>query len=115
MENKLDLKGLIPSGNELRVLLNSKHISEGEINNTLKHKGVFCGNSSKTFSVPLLIATLLTSNEYSNIIDKSIARNLKPKSKISKLELSNENANWKEPLKNLFSSDFDIFQDIHNI
>ena len=37
MENKLDLKGLIPSGNELRVLLNSKHISEGEINNTLKN------------------------------------------------------------------------------
>ena len=115
MENKLDLKGLIPSGNELRVLLNSKHISEGEINNTLKNKGVFCGNGDKIFSVPLLVATLLTSNEYSNIIDKSIARNLKPKSKISKLELSNEDANWKEPLKNLFSSDFDIFQDIPNI
>lgn len=115
MENKLDLKGLIPSGNELRVLLNSKHISEGEINNTLKNKGVFCGDSDKIFSVPLLVATLLTSNEYSNIIDKSIARNLKPKSKISKLELSNEGANWKEPLKNLFFSDFDIFQDIPNI
>ena len=81
MENKLDLKGLIPSGNELRVLLNSKHISEGEINNTLKNKGVFCGDGDKTFSVPLLVATLLTPNEYSNIIDKSIARNLKPKSK----------------------------------
>ena len=52
--------------------------SEGEINNTLKNKGVFCGNSDKTFSVPLLVATLLTSNEYSNIIDKSMARNLKP-------------------------------------
>lgn len=115
MENKLDLKGLIPSGNELRVLLNSKHISEGEINNTLKNKGIFCGDSDKIFSVPLLVATLLTSNEYSNIIDKSIARNLKPKSKISKLELSNEGANWKEPLKNLFFSDFDIFRDIPNI
>ena len=115
MENKLDLKGLIPSGNELRVLLNSKHISEGEINNTLKNKGVFCGDGDKTFSVPLLVATLLTPNEYSNIIDKSIARNLKPKSKISKLELSNEGINWKEPLKNLFSSDFDIFRDIPNI
>ena len=29
--------------------------------------------------------------------------------------MSNEDANWKEPLKNLFSSDFDIFQDIPNI
>lgn len=55
MENKLDLKGLIPSGNELRVLLNSKHISEGEINNTLKNKGVFCGDSDKIFLFPFLL------------------------------------------------------------
>ena len=68
MNRKIDLKGLIPSGNELRILLNSKHISEGEINFTLKGKGIFCGSGDKIFSVPLLSATLLTSNEYENIL-----------------------------------------------
>lgn len=115
MNRKIDLKGLIPSGNELRILLNSKHISEGEINFTLKGKGIFCGSGDKIFSVPLLSATLLTSNEYENIIDKSIARNLKPKNKMSKLELTDNDANWQESLKNLLTPDFNPFLDIPNI
>ena len=115
MTKQIDLKGLIPSGTELRILLNSNHISYGDISSTLKEKGIFCGNSDKILSVPLLTATLLTSDEYSKIIDNSISRSSKPKNKISSLELVDSDVDLNTPLKNLFSSDFNLFEGIPNI
>ena len=47
-------------GDRLRVLLNSDHISNGEITETLKEKGIFIGSSEKSDTVPLLSACLLT-------------------------------------------------------
>ena len=115
MSKQIDLKGLIPSGAELRILLNSNHISYGDISSTLKDKGIFCGNSDKITSVPLLTATLLTSDEYSKIIDNSISRSSKPKNKISSLELVDTGADLNAPLRNLFSSQFNPFEGIPNI
>lgn len=115
MSKQIDLKGLIPSGAELRILLNSNHISYGEISSTLKDKGIFCGNSDKIISVPLLTATLLTSDEYAKIIDNSISRSSKPKNKISSLELVGGDVDLNTPLKNLFSSQFDPFEGLANI
>ena len=43
MDTKFDIRSTILSGNELRVLLNSEHISYGEIHNTLKSKGIIIG------------------------------------------------------------------------
>ncbi|WP_233116288.1 GapS4b family protein [Aggregatibacter actinomycetemcomitans] len=115
MTKQIDLKGLIPSGTELRILLNSNHISYGDISSTLKEKGIFCGNSDKIISVPLLTATLLTSDEYAKIIDNSISRSAKPKNKISSLELVDSGVDLNTPLKNLFSSEFNPFESIPNI
>ena len=115
MSKQIDLKGLIPSGAELRILLNSNHISYGDISSTLKDKGIFCGNSDKIISVPLLTATLLTSDEYAKIIDNSISRSSKPKNKISSLELVGTGVDLNTPLKNLFSSQFNPFEGIPNI
>lgn len=115
MSKQIDLKGLIPSGAELRILLNSNHISYGDISSTLKDKGIFCGNSDKIISVPLLTATLLTSDEYAKIIDNSISRSSKPKNKISSLELVGANVDLNAPLKNLFFSQFNPFEGVPNI
>lgn len=115
MNKKIDLKGLIPYGNELRVLLNSQHISEGDINALLKRKGIFCSNRTKINSVPLLSATLLSSDNYAELIDGSISRSLKPKKKIASLELTEKGINFKEPLKKLFDTTFNPFVDIPNI
>lgn len=102
MSKQIDLKGLIPSGAELRILLNSNHISYGDISSTLKDKGIFCGNSDKIISVPLLTATLLTSDEYAKIIDNSISRSSKPKNKISSLELVGADVDLNAHLKIYF-------------
>jgi hypothetical protein len=58
-------------GDRLRVLLNSDHISNGEITETLKEKGIFIGSGEKSDTVPLLSACLLTPNEFTTLVEKS--------------------------------------------
>ena len=106
----------IPTGSELRVLLNSEHISYGEIHNLLKKKGVYVGNTDKSVTVPLLSATLLTPKEFSNLIESSVDRESKPKNKVSELELVTPSSDWVTPLKTkLFTSDFSPHSKIDNI
>ena len=48
MKERLDIHSTIPSGTELRILLNSEHISYGEVQTTLREKGIFVGDSEKS-------------------------------------------------------------------
>lgn len=106
----------IPTGADLRVLLNSEHISYGEVHNILKSKGIFIGNTDKAITVPILSATLLTPTDYSNLIDASVNRDSKPKVKVSAFNLVLETSDWITPLKNeLFNSDFNPCANIENV
>ena len=87
MKQVLDSNYLIPLGSELRVLLNSEHISYGEVHSALKTKGIFSGSNDKSITVPLLAATLLTPSGYSALIEASVDRDSKPKMKVSALDL----------------------------
>lgn len=115
MKQVIDLNFLIPSGSELRVLLNSEHISYGEVHSALKDKGIFSGNSDKSITVPLLAATLLTPSGYSALIEDSVGRDSKPKIKVSALDLVASDSDWITPLKLLLRSDFDPFSNIESI
>ncbi|WP_163576327.1 GapS4b family protein [Halomonas faecis] len=115
MKQTIDSNYLIPSGAELRVLLNSAHISYGEVHSALKAKGVFCGNSDKPTTVPLLSALLLKPSEYAALIEASVDRDSKPKVKLSSLELVEKSSDWIAPLKELFETDFNPFQNIESI
>ncbi|MEE3608646.1 hypothetical protein [Avibacterium paragallinarum] len=104
MENtKKELKYLIPSGDLLRVLLNSNHISEGAIKTILRKKGVFYGVSDKKDIVPSLSAMLLTSEEYQilveNFISKESREKFKPPIKLGISQQCND-ANWIDAIKN---------------
>lgn len=106
----------IPTGADLRVLLNSEHISYGEVHSILKSKGIFIGNTDKAITVPILSATLLTPTDYSNLIDASVNRDSKPKVKVSAFNLVLETSDWITPLKNeLFNSDFNPCANIENV
>lgn len=98
-----DLSILI--GSELRILLNSEHISYGEIHSLLKRKGIFVGDPEKSTTVPLLISTLLTPDEFNNLTDLSISRESRPKFKTADLDLSDPDADWITPLKELIESE----------
>ncbi len=115
MQQALDSNYLIPLGSELRVLLNSEHISYGEVHSALKMKGIFSGSNDKSITVPLLAATLLTPSGYSALIEASVDRDSKPKIKVSALDLVASSSDWITPLKQLFETDFNPFAGIENI
>lgn len=116
MTSPFEKKRSIPVGSDLRVLLNSDHITYGEVHTTLKEKGIFVGNSDKSITVPILSATLLTPEDFSNLTGSSVDRESRPKTKISGLDLVSAAADWIAPLKaQLFSNDFDPSSDIASI
>lgn len=106
---------LIPAGNDLRVLLNSAHISYGEVHSALKAKGVFCGNPEKGCTVPILSALLLRPTEYTQLLESSVNRESKPKFKLNSVDLVDDKADWISPLKNLFDDEFDPFLGLENV
>lgn len=115
MKQILESNYTIPLGSELRVLLNSEHISYGEIHLALKAKGIFSGSNDKSITVPLLSATLLTPSGYSALIEASVDRDSKPKVKVSSLDLVDSASDWVTPLKQLFESEFNPFANIENV
>lgn len=106
---------LIPSGSELRVLLNSEHISYGEVYFALKSKGIFCGKNDKPTTIPLLSSTLLTPSGYVDLIDASVDRDTKPKVKFSALDLTLSDSDWISPLKDIFDSGFLPCENIESV
>jgi len=91
-------------GDRLRVLLNSDHISNGEITETLKEKGIFIGSGEKSDTVPLLSACLLTPNEFTNLVEKSFVRESGKKYSSSKFKLTSSDVDWKTEIQNNFDS-----------
>jgi hypothetical protein len=91
-------------GDRLRLLLNSDHISSGEINETLKEKGIFIGSTERTDTVPLLSACLLTPDEFKRLIEKSFVRESGKKYSSDKFKLTAAGVQWKEELLNNFDS-----------
>ena len=116
MKERLDIHSTIPSGTELRILLNSEHISYGEVQTTLREKGIFVGDSEKSVTVPLLSATLLTPDNFSRLIECSVSRESRPKVKVSNLELVSADVNWIEPLReDLFIPEFNPVANIGSV
>lgn len=102
---QFDSRANILAGYELRVFLNSEHISYGEIHSILKGKGIYVGSTDKSITVPILSSTLLTPDDFTVLIESSIDRESKPKSKNLSLNLSEESANWFECLRSSFLED----------
>ncbi|MGE4502306.1 MAG: hypothetical protein AB7D03_05500 [Thiomicrospira sp.] len=91
-------------GDRLRVLLNSDHISNGEITETLKEKGIFVGSTTKSDTVPLLSGCLLTPDEFTKLVEKSFVRESGKKYSSSKLQLVPGGECWKTALIDNFDS-----------
>lgn len=94
-------------GDRLRVLLNSDHISSGEITETLKEKGIFVGSNDKSDIVPLLSACLLTPEEFTRLVSKSFVRESGKKYSSCKYKLTSTNVDWKTELLDNFDSVID--------
>lgn len=105
----LDPSKSIPVGSDLRILLNSDHISYGEIHSLLKAKGIYVADSDKAVTVPLLAATILTPSEFFSLIEASVDREQKPKTKVASIPLVSSTSDWVSPIRDdLLSSAFDV-------
>lgn len=113
--SQLEKKKSIPVGSELRVLLNSDHISPGEIQTILKAKGIFVGNGDKLVTVPLLSSTLLTPENFDALVASSVDRESRPKTKISGLDLVSDSTDWITPIKSLFDDEFNVLSNLPSI
>lgn len=105
MKSQLDTSSTILAGADLRILLNSDHISYGEVHAALKEKGIYVGENEKSTTVPILSATLLTPDNFSRLIEASVDRESQPKVKGSSLELVSDSLDWITPLKDSLFDD----------
>ncbi len=59
-----DINQFLPNGEMLRVLLEQSFVSPGCLKDLLRYRGVFSYNNDKKDTIPLLITTILTPNEF---------------------------------------------------
>ncbi|MFP8819241.1 GapS4b family protein [Enterobacter cloacae] len=83
MKNDIDF---IPSGDELKNLVSQQNCSSTMINNLLRERGLFCGASDKSCTVPNLITSLLSPDESFELLDS-----IKTKEKLDKVNFRNFN------------------------
>jgi len=81
MKNDIDF---IPSGDELKNLVSQQNCSSSMINNILKERGLFCGVSEKSSTVPNLITSLLSPDESYDLLSS-----IKTKEKLDKVNFRN--------------------------
>lgn len=91
-------------GDRLRILLNSDLISDGEIVETIKEKGIFIGSTARSDTVPLLSSCLLTPDEFTKLVGKSFIRESGKKYSSCKFKLTSTAADWKTEITNNFDS-----------
>ncbi|CAO3456144.1 hypothetical protein [Azospirillum largimobile] len=103
MATPFDYLKKIPTGTELRILLSSERVSYGDIQDVLKMKGIFVANSDKSITVPLLSATILTPSEFNYLIEQSVDREQRPKTKISSIELTGSGGQWSSTIRGITS------------
>lgn len=62
-------KDTLPQGDNIRQLLVKSSITDASISSFLKDKGVFLGYTEKNNSVPLLMKTLISSDDFENLYE----------------------------------------------
>lgn len=67
--NDNSLKYQLPYGELLRTILIKQELTEGDLKKVVKSKGIFLSRYSKDETVPELMCTLLSPDEYSTLLD----------------------------------------------
>ncbi|WP_152680364.1 hypothetical protein [Chromobacterium subtsugae] len=96
---KLDASRCLPHGDQLRILLNSDHITYGDVARLARKKGFFNANTEKNKNIPILAASILKPIELVELLSNSTSRELAVKENLDEIELITTNTNWIDPLK----------------
>lgn len=63
----IDIQALLPTGEKLKPLLNKSVITESDMKNILRKRGVFLGDSDKKKTIPYLTMSLLSPKEFEEL------------------------------------------------
>lgn len=77
---------ILPSGDNLKTLLSQSKISKSEVKSILRQRGVFCSSDEKNNTVPLLMKTLISPNEFNSFQEKIKTREHSSKISMRTLE-----------------------------
>lgn len=97
------MKHLLPQGDNIRQLLAKSNITDSNINSLLREKGVFLGRNIKNDSVPLLMKSIISPNDFIELYQtqKTKEENLKYRTSTIKCKKDFE-------LEEIMSLDIDI-------
>ncbi len=87
-----DIDRFLPHGEMLRVLLEQSFISPGDIKDLLRHRGVFSDKNEKKDTIPLLLPTVLTPNEFDFLRENQSTREDNPKVNTQVIEWQSESS-----------------------
>lgn len=102
-------KEFLPQGDRIRQLLVKSNITEAGLNSLLKEKGVFMGRSEKNNSVPILMKSLISPDDFESLYAIQKNKEEKIKHRTSTLKCSEE-----FELSEIFRTPIDINKEIED-
>ena len=100
-------KEFLPQGDNIRQLLVKSNISNTKINLLLKEKGVFLGHSEKNNSIPLLMKSIISPNDFDYLYSTQKTKEDRIKYRTASIKC-NTNFN----VKSIFKIDFNLNESI---
>lgn len=77
--SKINVASMLPFGSMLRPLLNDSCLSDADLNNVLKSRGVFVEDSNKKNTIPLIVTMILSPKEFEDLQNKQETKEENPK------------------------------------
>ncbi|MEC3876421.1 GapS4b family protein [Chryseobacterium salviniae] len=83
-------KEILPQGDYIRQLLVKSNISNSNINLLLREKGIFLGHNEKNNSVPLLMKSIISPNDYESLYETQKSKEESIKYRTSSIKCSKD-------------------------
>ncbi|MCT4699168.1 MULTISPECIES: GapS4b family protein [Tenacibaculum] len=103
-------KDFLPQGDKVRQLLIKSEISSSKINNLLREKGVFIGRSKKNDSIPMLMKSIISPDDFEELYSAQKSKEESLKYRTSSIKCSKD-----FDLSEVFSSELDLNSKISKI
>jgi hypothetical protein len=88
---EISVAQMLPFGFALRPLLNDSCLTDGDLNNLLKSRGVFLGNTDKKSTIPLIVTMVLSPKEFEALQERQETKESNPKHRNSTIQSKSVN------------------------
>jgi len=89
--SEISVAQMLPFGFALRPLLNDSCLTDGDLNNVLKSRGVFLGNTDKKSTIPLIVTMVLSPKEFETLQERQETKESNPKHRNSTIKSKTTN------------------------